>query len=922
LKHKVLIFPLILISFLWLPTVAQEDVVLPSVGDIPLASKIQVNQDEDDRTIAVIRGEVGAVFPNAFVVVQNLYTQDRKTSNATSNGDFTISLYGQKQTPYWISAFQRFPSDADIDTAIGTVVYGEGEANSFYLESDLGGSVPRYRLIGDFANTQIQTDDDWYLNLAIEMDVADNFVINGLRLSGQITLQPVLDDSEPPIILSDTVSSNVSSTDTSLRFDLNFDALIPEISTEGRYHVQFMGYVQTGDSERELWTNSILLGTHDVELSSPRTSFPIWLLNQETPVEDLMWSILPDAHMQTNRSFHKLPIYTHTQVILPPDTYSIEALWVDALNMPIDDGQMSVSVLRPDGRSDQIDTDIIQSERQLNDDNITLATSSTILEAYPFTDYGDYEIQMLGRLRLGENVYYAQQATYQISIAEPLNLSPSMLAGTPLKVGDTIPVGVHLLPQFPVDVTADITLTALDGAITHMTQEGQANDYGYFAGEPIAIEQAGTYKIEYQASYTDTEGKLWSGDVVSIGVIANLDGDIMAYGQRGIAGYDGVGQAWFDTTIYPSDDVTATQQPYYPYYSGDIAYIPDAPDSGIYPRLTKSTDSEESYITVTRPDVILRQFIADDNDSAGAFNGEDTFNQQIGAGVDGIRAGDYAFLFGGVVSEYDSAIYGALVIVEDEDEPSRILSPFIDPLSVYGRQYDLFFVPTGARPAQVLTVGERLSIAGQVAPTLPTEVTVSLISPSGHRTQFSDVANAIGYFYSPENDFELDQIGVWQIDIDLTYRSETSLGQLERPYPVGQLSYEVYVVPPNNPRLGEAEFATETSRITKTYAPVIPQGWTDVRAFATITTPSAILAYEELTVFPAGTSYTYNPTTLARNYPNIELLDTTDGNHVADVLTLTLAMTGTDADGNPAINTRTYSITHDVTYAVDEENLR
>ena len=270
----------------------------------------------------------------------------------------------------------------------------------------------------------------------------------------------------------------------------------------------------------------------------------------------------------------------------------------------------------------------------------------------------------------------------------------------------------------------------------------------------------------------------------------------------------------------------------------------------------------------------------------------------------------------------DSAIYGALMVVEDEDAPARVLSPFMDTLTVFGQEVDMFFVPTGIRPAQVLELDEILAIVGQVAPTLPAEVTVTVTSPSGEQTRFTDTANAIGYFYSADNDMPLDEIGVWNIDIHTTYRGETSAGQLEPPYPEGNINYDIYVVPPDNPPLGDGEFMTETRKVTQTYALEIPDGWTEVRAFATVTTPSWILAQEELTVFPAGTSYTYNPTQLAQQYPNVELLDPAEGNHVADVVTLTLAMTGTDADGNPAIRTRTYTILHDVTYTYDEAVIR
>ena len=68
-------------------------------------------------------------------------------------GSFTTRLYGQKQTPYWVAAFQNFPSEDAINEAMGVTVYGEGDDNTFYVEADLGGNVPRYRISGEVNST-------------------------------------------------------------------------------------------------------------------------------------------------------------------------------------------------------------------------------------------------------------------------------------------------------------------------------------------------------------------------------------------------------------------------------------------------------------------------------------------------------------------------------------------------------------------------------------------------------------------------------------------------------------------------------------------------------------------------------------------------------------------------------------------------
>jgi hypothetical protein len=239
----------------------------------------------------------------------------------------------------------------------------------------------------------------------------------------------------------------------------------------------------------------------------------------------------------------------------------------------------------------------------------------------------------------------------------------------------------------------------------------------------------------------------------------------------------------------------------------------------------------------------------------------------------------------------------------------------MDSLNVFGQVVEMFFVPTSVRPAQVLTLGSRLSIVGQVAPILPAEVSVTVTSPTGTRTHFADVANAVGYFYAPQHDIPLDEVGVWNIDVGMTYQGETSAGFIERPYPTGHLSYDVYVVPSDAVPLGDAEFMTTTPQVMRTFSFNIPEGWTDVRAFVTLATPAWVLSQEELVVFPAGTSYSYNPTQLMQQYPNLNLMR-------GDVVTLTLAMTGQDAEGNAAIRTRRYTMRHDVTYTYDEAVIR
>ena len=74
--------------------------------------------------------------------------------------------------------------------------------------------------------------------------------------------------------------------------------------------------------------------------------------------------------------------------------------------------------------------------------------------------------------------------------------------------------------------------------------------------------------------------------------------DLEAYGQRGLVSYDGSQQAWFDTSAYPDDEPNIGRQPYFPYYSSDIAYSPDASDGGIVPIIKRTIRSMKPIVAL------------------------------------------------------------------------------------------------------------------------------------------------------------------------------------------------------------------------------------------------------------------------------------------------------------------------------------
>ena len=343
-----------------------------------------------------------------------------------------------------------------------------------------------------------------------------------------------------------------------------------------------------------------------------------------------------------------------------------------------------------------------------------------------------------------------------------------------------------------------------------------------------------------------------------------------------------------------------------------------------------------TYFSAVRPGVAERQFVlgADDGGLALGLNGDDPANGQVGAGA-GDLPGDYLFLFGGAIIRNaqadvrEAAIYGALAVVipADDDVGPRVYPPFRGeagggdggPLLVIdGQPSEMFFHPTAVRPGQTLTIGDTLSIAGQVAPTLPSAVTVKITSPSGNVRQFSGSANAIGYYYDPTNDFAVDEPGIWSVDIQVRHDGLTSVGMVEPPAPAGGISgapsghFSVYVVSADAEALAtDLTDVTFPAALPYNFIFDVPSGWTNVQVTHTLALPGFLVETGPIAVTGNSFSYQYNPANLNKRFPNFETVGDVVGPAAADPATLTITVTGSDAEGRAQIRCRVFSILHD-----------
>ena len=339
-----------------------------------------------------------------------------------------------------------------------------------------------------------------------------------------------------------------------------------------------------------------------------------------------------------------------------------------------------------------------------------------------------------------------------------------------------------------------------------------------------------------------------------------------------------------------------------------------------------------SYRSVQRPLVRVREEIAEDEIGSAYWRFDDRYANQIGVGVHGDLPGEFKFQYGAAVlhgSALDQshyAIHGSLFVLVPDDDPvgSRTFPPFQGngggpsggPLfTLKGEEIDLFIHLTGVRPGSVLETGNTFALVGAIGPTLPAQVTYTVTAPNGRQQRFSGVANEVGYYYEPNDNFIVDQPGRYTVNLQVTYDGSTSAGQVTAPFPQGHVlgtargQFSVYVVSPHSPPLTvdmpRHDFLTAPADFTVTAT--TSNGLTLTGGHMTALIPGVVLEDGPLTGGSPGLTYDYDPVGLAAGVPILDV----ERNGVpvaADVVTVSLFGQGTDSDGQPSYAARVVTL--------------
>ncbi len=304
------------------------------------------------------------------------------------------------------------------------------------------------------------------------------------------------------------------------------------------------------------------------------------------------------------------------------------------------------------------------------------------------------------------------------------------------------------------------------------------------------------------------------------------------------------------------------------------------------------------YRVSARPGARVHESVAEGELASDYWRYDANYGDQVG--IEGDLPHDLKWEFGGAVfrnlpqniNQY--AIYGSLWVLIPDDDPlgPRVMPPFRGAaggpdggpiLTLKGQEIDIFFLPKSAMPGQIFTVGDTVAFAGHVGPPLDSDLAVTITAPSGNTRTIAGQANKIGYFYQPQDDFIVDEPGLWAVDVRVTHTGMTSAGAVVEPYPTGDVlgsqagRYYFYVV------AGEAaplEIVAPQSGFLpldgKNIPPIevvaeIPAGVAATEIHYTIAMPGYIL--EQGTVSAAGDTFTvtYDPVALHDDFPNIDL---------------------------------------------------
>jgi hypothetical protein len=540
--------------------------------------------------------------------------------------------------------------------------------------------------------------------------------------------------------------------------------------------------------------------------------------------------------------------------------------------------------------------------------------------AFTFPSDGRYTIRLQGSLNDHSGFTWNLDGTFQVQIAESLDLDPPVLPGYPFQAGERLPIAVQVSPSVPATVTARVRFAPNSGAASTQTFTGTANRFGYFyLGDSFQFAQAGEYHVELSAIYPSPNGD-WAGVMAFSGVVAEATPSIVVHGRRGI-----------DATIQPTLDrytrastgiAIAGDHMNFPYRSGDVllqtnldsAQVrasffdpsgtlasffqghPFANDgvegaamaarfsAGEAPFVSKTTSGLDVtldpahtdlyayyYAAVDRAGERVRGGATEDNTDTYYWRFDEEYAAQPGMGSEGDLPADVKVQYvGGVVRTPSGNHYGRYAslwggLLDGDPVGSRVVAPLSGPLmTIDSKPIAMTVLPTLTRAGTVLEVGGLFGFAAQVAPPIASMIHVDLLNPDGTTLQSWDLAtNEIGGFTDSTAGRVMTTPGLYSVRVGVTSGAMT--GGL-----FSETEFILPVVSTSAPLLGTT---LPAAGVVHALGPVQAElaDPTGMSVHSMITIPGWILNHSFVDGTTRATPFCLDPAALRAEYPLVDV---------------------------------------------------
>jgi len=614
-----------------------------------------------------------------------------------------------------------------------------------------------------------------------------------------------------------------------------------------------------------------------------------------------------------------------------------------SINLDFSKSTLTVTVLRPDGKTDTLGPASLTrytmksprtpwhktvAEGGGNLGEVPQLQADSTQFAYQFPVDGTYVVTLDGTIADVAGRSYSITGTYDVTVANILDIETSLLPGTPFEVGNSLPIGLRVMPGLPANITYQVKHVAPNGKATVRTFKGKANEHGWWDGNGKSFKflEDGEYRVDVEAQHTDSGNSLWVGRLTFGSAVATPKAPMILHGRRGPNRLTQIPPPWGFSETFKTTDADHIQLPY---FTGDVLWgqnsghlknsvailtslqltdeahplisrIKNQADTGgsaitkddlikagqlpfgtnINPGTVSKVDKVNlwgySYASIQRPGMRVREHVLADDLGGTYWRFDDAYHMQSGNGPQGDLPGDFKFMYSAGVIRDDAlgqgvyAIYGSGWVMAEDDDPlgARFMPPFQGaaggpdggPLfTIHGREVDMFFLPLAVRSGSVLNNGETFRMAGPIMPTLPSRIEYTVTAPSGNIRSFEGRANSIGYFYKPEDDFILDEAGLWSVKLKVIHDGMTSAGQVESPYPTGGLLTPdglTFAFAVRAPETKELAITTDLSQMkpsqwfgnvrTGLFQAELPKGWSNTKAKVLVSIPGAVLVAEDV----------------------------------------------------------------------------